>query len=51
MIKRMSGLNGDKGQIISKERAVSASSVALICKIMEKMTGWDINLKENQVNL
>ena len=29
---------GQKGQIISKERAVSASSVALICKSCGKMT-------------
>lgn len=29
---------GQKGQIISKERAVSASSVALICKACGKMT-------------
>ena len=29
---------GQKGQIISKERAVSASSVALVCKSCGKMT-------------
>ena len=29
---------GQKGQIISKERAVSASSVALICKSCGKQT-------------
>lgn len=29
---------GQKGQIISKERAVSASSVALVCKACGKMT-------------
>lgn len=36
---------GQKGQIISKERAVSASSVALVCKSCGKMTriGYKFN--------
>ena len=29
---------GQKGQIVSKERAVSVSSVALICKLCSKQT-------------
>ncbi|MEK7112542.1 MAG: 50S ribosomal protein L24 [Patescibacteria group bacterium] len=36
---------GQKGQIISKERAVSASSVALVCKSCGKTTriGYNFN--------
>ena len=43
---------GQKGQIISKERAVSASSVALVCKSCGKATriGYKID-GENKVRI
>ena len=43
---------GQKGQIISKERAVSVSAVALICKSCEKQTriGYKIDGK-NRVRI
>ena len=43
---------GQKGQIISKERAVSASSVALVCKSCGKMTriGFQFN-GENKIRI
>lgn len=43
---------GQKGQIISKERAVSAASVALVCKSCRKSTrvGYKI-VGENKVRI
>lgn len=43
---------GQKGQIISKERAVSASSVALVCKSCGKQTrvGYKVE-NENKVRI
>ncbi|KKR02359.1 MAG: Ribosomal protein L24 [Candidatus Yanofskybacteria bacterium GW2011_GWA1_39_13] len=43
---------GQKGQIISKERAVSASSVALVCKSCGKMTRIGIQFNgENKIRI
>lgn len=43
---------GQKGQIISKERAVSASSVALVCKACGKMTRIGIKFNgDNKVRI
>jgi len=43
---------GQKGQIISKERAVSASSVALVCKSCGKMTRIGIRFNgENKIRI
>ena len=43
---------GQKGQIVSKERAVSASSVALICKSCGKQTRLGFKIDgENKVRI
>ncbi len=43
---------GQKGQIVSKERAVSVSSVALICKLCGKQTRVGYKIEgENKVRI
>ena len=43
---------GQKGQIISKERAVSVSSVALVCKSCDKQTRVGFKIEgENKVRI
>ena len=43
---------GQKGQIVSKERAVSAASVALICKSCDKQTRLGFRIEgENKVRI
>jgi len=43
---------GQKGQIISKERAVSVSSVALICKSCGKQTRLGFKIEgENKIRI